>query len=70
MRYKFGGLIFGGAYVRNFTVPKNNKITAFCQAKYVLEALHQSLPITKMNFEKLLHKANKFSKTTINCNSF
>ena len=70
LRYKFGGLIFGGAYVRNFTVPKNNKITAFCQAKYVLEALHQSLPITKMNFEKLLHKANKFSKTTINCNSF
>ena len=67
---KFGGLIFGGAYFRNFSVPKNDKITAFCQTKYVLEALHQSLPITKMNFEKLLHKANKFSKTTINCNSF
>ena len=70
LRYKFGGLIFGGAYFRNFRVPKNDKITAFCQTKYVLEALHQSLPITKMNFEKLLHKANKFSKTTINCNSF
>ena len=70
LRYKFGGLIFGGAYFRNFTVPKNDKITAFCQTKYVLEALRQSLPITKMNFEKLLHKANKFSKTTINCNSF
>ena len=69
MRYKFGGLIFGGAYFRNFMVPKNDKITAFCQTKYVLEALHQSLPITKMNFEKLLHKANKLSKTTINCNS-
>ena len=50
LRYKFGGLIFGGAYFRNFTVSKNDKITAFCQTKYVLEALHQSLSITKMNF--------------------
>ena len=51
-------------------IPKNDKITAFCQTKFVLEALRQSLPMTNMNFEKLLHKADEFSKTTIICSSF
>ena len=46
LHYKFGGLIiiWRGLFSEFY------KITAFCQTKYVLEALHQSLPITKMNF--------------------
>ena len=30
LRYQFGGLIFGGAYFRNFTVFVSKYLTSFC----------------------------------------